>query len=93
MRGIWIWGPPGTGKTTFARTEYAEPSQIYVKAQNKWWDGYTGQKVVVLDDLDSDCLAHYLKIWADKWSFLGEVKGGTVAPVYETFVVTSNYSI
>lgn len=38
VRGIWIWGPPGTGKTTFARTEYSD--SVYIKAQNKWWDGY-----------------------------------------------------
>jgi hypothetical protein len=49
--------------------------------------------VVILDDLDSDCLAHYLKIWADKWGATGEIKGGTVALNYDTFIVTSNFSI
>jgi len=43
--------------------------------------------------LDSDCLAHYLKIWADKWPCTGEVKGGTVSLMHERFVVTSNFRI
>lgn len=78
VRGHWLWGEPGTGKTTFARTEYGPPNEVFIKSQSKWWDGYTGQSVVVLDDLDSDCLTHYLKIWADKWACTGEIKGGTV---------------
>lgn len=92
-RGTWLWGPPGTGKTHYARTEFS--SIFYIKPQNKWFDGYTGQKVIVLDDLDKGgtCLGHYLKIWADKWACTGEVKGGTVNLQHEHFVVTSNYSI
>ena len=90
-RGHWLWGPPGTGKTTFARSEFGE--DIYIKSQNKWWDGYIGQKVVILDDLDSDCLSHYLKIWADKWPCTGEIKGASVNLCHTHFVVTSNYSI
>lgn len=91
VRGVWIYGPPGTGKTHKARTEYGSP--FYIKPQNKWFDGYQGEKVIVLDDLDKQgsCLGHYLKIWADKWACSGEVKGGTVPLMHEKFIVTSNY--
>lgn len=88
VRGEWYWGEPKTGKSHKARTE--NPG-LYIKSQNKWWDGYQGEEVVLLDDLDTETLGHYLKIWADKWACTGEVKGGTVALRYKKFIVTSNY--
>lgn len=89
VRGLWIHGPPGVGKSHMAR----EFNDVYPKAQNKWFDGYAGQSNIVLDDFDKQgiCLGHYLKIWADKWSCTGEVKGGTVNLVHRQFIVTSNY--
>lgn len=89
-RGIWVWGPPRIGKTHWVN--FSENS-LYHKAQNKWWDGYTGQEAVLIDDLDSDCLSHYLKIWADKWACQGEVKNGHVALNFQRLYVTSNFSI
>ncbi|WAK78032.1 replication associated protein [Miresoil virus 429] len=88
VRGIWFVGKPGVGKSHRAREEYPN---AFLKPQSKWWDGYRGEKNVILDDLDSDCLGHYLKIWADKWSCTGEVKNGTVRLEHEWFVVTSNF--
>lgn len=88
VRGIWFYGPPGTGKTHEARQL---EGTIYVKAQNKWFDGYVGEDIILLDDLDTPTLGHYLKIWADKWSCNGEIKGGTVPLRHKKFVVTSNY--
>lgn len=92
VRGVWLWGPPGVGKSHAIR---AQNPSLYLKPQNKWWDGYSGEKAVLLDDMDlqGKCLSHYLKIWADKYAFAAEVKGSTIRPRYEKFIVTSNYSI
>lgn len=91
MRGIWLYGNAGAGKTTSAR-QFGKAS-LFLKAQNKWFDGYMGEKVIVLDDLDTSTLNHYLKIWSDRWACRGEVKGGMVWLRHEYFIVTSNYSI
>lgn len=89
VRGVWFYGPPGTGKSHQARDEYPD---AYIKSQNKWFDGYVGQEVILLDDLDSDVMGHYLKIWTDKYPCLGETKNGHVQLQHKVFVVTSNYS-
>jgi hypothetical protein len=91
VRGVWYWGGPGTGKSRKAREEYPE---AYLKAQNKWFDGYAGEKEIILDDLDKlggDKLGHYLKIWADRYACTAEVKGSTVNLQHRVIVITSNY--
>lgn len=92
VRGIWIWGLPGVGKSHLVRTN---EESLFVKAQNKWWDGYAGEEAVLIDDFDQQgkCLGHYLKIWSDKWACTGEVKGGTIPLNFKRLYITSNYSI
>lgn len=46
-----------------------------------------------MDDLDTDTLSHYLKIWMDKYPCSGQVKGATVPLKHIKFIVTSNYKI
>lgn len=89
-RGVWIFGKPGTGKSHTVRL--FEP-ELYIKSQNKWFDGYAGEEAILLDDFDKSgkCLGHHIKIWTDKWKCNGEIKGATVALQHQRFYITSNY--
>lgn len=86
---FWIVGQPGTGKSRFCFAM----EDVFEKPQNKWWDGYRGESIVIIDDLDTDALGHYLKRWADRYPVKGEVKNGTVNLSYRRLFVTSNHSI
>ena len=94
LRGIWIWGPSGTGKSKWVR-DHIPNEQLYPKMMNKWWDGYNGQKYVVLDDLglDGNILSQEIKIWSDRYGCILENKGGCIPSNYDWFIVTSQYRI
>lgn len=89
----WHYGPPGTGKSTTVREEN---KNIYIKQHNnKWFDGYQNEECILIDDFDKYdiAMAGNLKIWADKFAFQAETKGGALFIRPKRIVITSNYSI
>ena len=91
--GIWIYGRSGTGKT---HTVYESYPDLYSKNASKNWDGYQGEDVVLLDDVDpgqKDWISRFLKIWADKYPFVADNKGSSVNIRPGKFIITSQYRI
>lgn len=93
-KGLYLVGKAGAGKSYFANSFNVDSS--YNKPPNKWFCGYTDQKVLIVDDLDKSnapALGYHLKIWGDRYSILAEIKGGSTYLKHEIVIVTSNYRI
>nr|QXP07608.1 MAG: replication associated protein [Arizlama virus] len=89
----WYWGPTGTGKTRAAMEEAAALGDTWISmATGKWWDGYYGQKYVILDDYRSDfCPYHVLLRITDRYPYRVETKGGSTWLEAEIIWITSPY--
>ncbi len=68
--------------------------QLFRKMQNKWWDGYAGQKYVLIDDFDPSWGGkQQLKNWTDHYMTPVETKGGHMEINPKHFIITSNYRV
>lgn len=95
LSNMWIYGPPSSGKSSHLyATARADSLEVYVKNANKWFDGYADQPCVLIDDLPRDFshLVYYIKIWADRYPFRGEIKGASRTMRPARIWITSNHA-
>lgn len=87
----WIWGGSNTGKSHMGIELLKEAGcSIHIQHDNKWWDGYDGHTGVLLDDWRGigTTFMQFLG-FTDKWGYRGEIKGSSVAFIFDMLVVTS----
>jgi len=88
----WWIGETGTGKS---KTLWELYPKHFQKELNKWWDGYDAAAVVAIEEWSpkNECTGSLLKIWADRYPFTGQIKGGALQKIRpKKLIVLSNYS-
>lgn len=84
-----LYGPPGAGKSHYASTNF--PNAFWMP-QGKWFDGYTTQDTIILDDFKRGWLTWtVLMQLMDAYPMKLEVKGGFVEMRAHNLIITSNY--
>ena len=91
IRVIWYWGGTGLGKTK-AVYDMHPRDEVFRPLSYKWWDGYDGHRIVLLDDFRKDfCKFHELLTLLDIYPYRVECKGGSRQIQATTFYVTSAF--
>lgn len=87
----WFWGKTGTGKTYTAIQECGD--DYWISGRNlKWWQNYTGQKKVIIDDFRKDfCTFHELLRITDRYPYNIEYKGSSTWLKATDIYITSCY--
>lgn len=99
---VVMYGGEGTGKSYDARHKITQKygftkDDIYSLQFGKgqlWFDGYNGEKVLLLDDYEIDGIhrSTLLKL-SDIYQFIGQTKGGHIVAEWELVIITTNSDI
>lgn len=84
-------GPAGCGKTRYVIEKYPDCFQLTKNGDTIWFDGYSNQEVLLIDDFDGWIpFKMFLKI-TDKYSNLTlPIKGSTAKSKWKKVFITSN---
>lgn len=88
----WISGPTGTGKS-YTANKIAVGSVWYSSDTLHWFDGYSGQTTVIIDDFRLDQLksvSWFLRL-TDKYPLNVPIKGGFTNWCPKVIIITSPY--
>lgn len=89
LRVYVLWGDAGVGKTRYV---YEHHDDVWASSTPdlKWFDGYKGQKVALLDDFRGQADFGWLLRVLDIYPLQVPVKGGFVSWCPDTIYMTSN---
>jgi hypothetical protein len=85
----WRWGTSGVGKTREIWDTH-DINEVFTPVSYKWWEGYDGHKVVLIDELRGDwCTFGQLLKITDRYPFRVETKGGSRQMLASEIWITS----
>ena len=84
-----FWGRTGSGKSRRAWQEGGLAS--YPKdPRTKFWDGYSGQQNVIMDEFRGGIDISHILRWTDRYPVIVEVKGSSTVLLATHIWITSN---
>lgn len=83
------WGATGTGKSKRA-WELATFAAYPKDPNTKFWDGYSGQSVMVIDEYRGSISISHILRWLDRYPVIVEIKGSSCVLKAECIYFTSN---
>lgn len=89
-KGYWLYGGTGIGKSHVAFKNY-NPDTHYVKNLNEdWWDGYTGQEVVIFNEFRGQIKYSELLDLMDKWPKTVKIRNRQPVPFLAKCVIITS---
>lgn len=85
----WLWGVAGCGKTRYVM----EMNNVYKCDDLRWWDGYEGEYILLIDDVDIDDFSARKKMLniLDGYRLRLETKGSHTYAKWGLVFITSNW--
>nr|WAQ80642.1 MAG: replication-associated protein [Circoviridae sp.] len=83
-------GPPGCGKS---RAAAQEDGTKFYKTRGEWWDGYTGQDTVIIDDFYGWIKYDEVLRVCDRYPHKVPIKGSFVEFISKHIIFTSNIEV
>jgi len=96
----YYYGTTGSGKThaaMYSNSKDGDLSSVYkldlvTNGGNIWFDGYSGQETIVIDEFYSNLSLSFLLKILDKWPLPVQTKGGTIYANWKRVCICSGYS-
>lgn len=89
----YIYGKTGTGKTKSVYDRESLDDLYVCESELKWFDGYSSQPSVLIDDFNGQCKIEFLLRLLDRYPLQVPIKGGFTNWEPNRIYITSNLSI
>jgi len=90
-QGYWYYGPTGAGKSHIAFEGFNLKTHYVIPDDHGWWDGYTQQPIVILNEFRGGMQYKTLLDLVDKWHVTVNRRGKEPIPfTSEKFIITSS---
>lgn len=87
------WGATGTGKTRKAVEENPDHFILRNFSKDVWFDGYTGQSVLIIDEFKNWITLTYLLALLDGYQCQLPIKGSMTYAQWNKVIITSNLPV